>query len=48
LSDVVTASRGAMGTIVAISVSSSDDVEDDRELLDFREVSLVANCILFL
>lgn len=43
---MVKASRGAIGTIVAISVSSSDDVEDDLELLDFREVNLVANCIL--
>lgn len=46
---MVKASRGAMGSMVAISVSSSDDVEDERELLDFlREVNLVANCILSL
>lgn len=45
---MVHASRGAIGIIVAMSVSSREDVEDEREPLDFlREVSLVVNCIFF-
>jgi len=48
LSDMVKASLGAIGSIVTLSVSSSDDVEEDRELFDFlcEWESLVENCIL--